>query len=181
MGRAHQFLFLALWLATGLASGQQPGGGEAVPEPKPLTIIRKDGTRVTGHFISVKNGAYTLASVKTGTMIQVPATEVKRVTFDADKKAGMFSMEAWTEKLLASPTLMEAMTRLAEDKQVQAVLDDPKLMKALDEGQYYRVMKDKKIRGLLSNDSVQTIVGGLTGKEAPKEAKPVAGDTTPKR
>ncbi len=134
----------------------------------------KDGSRVYGTIVSLKDGVYTLKSETLGLM----RIDEKQVRLISVKPAGAAPKEtAKTPQTVAVPdvqtiqntlegneALMSMVLSLQDDPDVQALLSDPAAMNALSTGDISSLTANPKFMKLLSNPKIQEIQRSL-GKQ----------------
>ena len=156
--RLEAFLVAALF---GLAFGAQ-----ASP-----TIELKDGSRIEGDIQSVENGVYTLISPSLGT-VHVAQSNIARIDYSggdskAEASSGKTSAhdDAFTRGIQQMQSSMaqdsrtvQSIMSLQSDPQIQALLADPAIMKAIEQGDYSSLLGNPKIQALESNEHLKEIV-----------------------
>lgn len=142
-------------------------GGLASP-----TIELKDGSRIQGEIQSIDNGVYTVLSPSIGT-VHVAQSNIVRIVYSSDVSnapAGPSGKSSAREDALA-PDIQQVQTRLAQDPaamqsimslqsdpQIQAILNDPAIVKAIQEGDYASLLGNAKIKALESNEQVKQLL-----------------------
>lgn len=154
------------WLHSALGAASFAFASGALASP---TIELKDGSRIQGEIQGIVNGAYTVASPSLGT-IHVPQSSVARIVYDgaspeAPAAAGnardtalnrdIQQMEA---SLAQDPATMRSIMSLQSDPQIQAILNDPSIAKAIQEGDYQSLMGNAKIQALESNQTIRQLL-----------------------
>ncbi|UXI70296.1 hypothetical protein [Tahibacter amnicola] len=143
----------------GLASG-------ALASP---AVELKDGSRIEGEIQSITNGVYTVLSPSLGT-VHIPQSSIARIVYDgapAASSAGASSapddglsldIAQIGKRLAQDPDAMQSIMSLQSDPQIQAILADPAITRAIQEGDYASLMANPKIRALESNSRVKQLV-----------------------
>lgn len=156
--------FLQAWLAVaflGLGSG-------VLASP---AIELKDGSRIEGEIQSVDNGVYTVLSPSLGTL-HVAESNIARIEYaDAASKATDSSGKSSTQdapltgeiqKLQASlaqdPAALQSIMSLQSDPQIQAVLSDPAIVKAIQDGDYASLLGNPKIQALDGDEHLKQLL-----------------------
>ena len=135
------------------------------------TIELKDGSRIEGEIQSMENGMYTVLSPSIGT-VHVAQSNIVRIVYSGDVSnaagsSGKSSARDETstrdiQQLQASlaqdPTAVQAIMNLQSDPQIQAVLSDPAIVKAIQEGDYTSLLGNPKIQALESNEKLKQLV-----------------------
>ena len=145
----------------GLASG-------ALASP---TIELKDGSRIEGEIQSIDNGVYTVLSPSIGT-VHVAQSNIVRIVYGGDVSnaagpanksparddASTRGIQQLQTHLVQDPAAMQSIMSLQSDPQIQAVLNDPAIMKAIQEGDYMSLLGNAKIQALESNEHLQQLL-----------------------
>jgi hypothetical protein len=135
------------------------------------TLELKDGSRIEGEIQSIQNGVYTVLSPSIGT-VHVAQSNIVRIVYSSDVSNAAGSSgkspphdEALTRDiqqlqatLAQDPTAVQAIMNLQSDPQIQAVLSDPAIVKAIQEGDYTSLLGNPKIQALESNEHLQQLV-----------------------
>ena len=136
------------------------------------TIELKDGSRIEGEIQGIEKGVYTILSPSIGT-VHVAQSNIVRIVYSDDvSNAGDSSAkkspprdEALTRdiqqvqaSLAQDPATVQAIMSLQSDPQIQAVLSDPAIAKAIQEGDYTSLLGNPKIQALESNEHLKQLV-----------------------
>ncbi|HWR71711.1 MAG TPA: hypothetical protein VN604_00925 [Nitrospirota bacterium] len=142
------FLFL-LFLATGIA---------AAAEIREIEL--KDGTVMVGEVVSLSNGVYTVKTDTLGT-ITIDETKVRAIRqkgeaagFAPDVNAQSRSLQ---ERMLKDREVMSKIESLRSDPDFQKVLNDPAIMKAVNDGDISALTANPEFMKLLQHSTVQDI------------------------
>ena len=65
--------------------------------------------------------------------------------------------QALVKTIAGDPDLLKAVTELQSDPEIQAVLRDPEIMKAVETGDFARLLTSPKVRSLVENEKVQAV------------------------
>ncbi len=138
------------------------------------TIELKDGSRITGEIQSLDKGVYTIVSPSIGT-VHVAQSNIVRIVYSGDV-ANAPSTGAAPDKSAAhddgfthdvqqmqasfarDPATMQSIMSLQSDPQIQAVLNDPAIMKAIQDGDFTSLLSNPKIQALENNEHVKQLV-----------------------
>lgn len=147
--------FAAAWLALASAALASP------------TIELKDGSRIQGDIQGIKDGVYTVMSPSLGA-VQVTQENIARIVYDgssanrsdAPARDGGMSQEIQQvqQRLAQDPEAMKAIMSLQNDPQIQAILNDPAIMQAIEKGDYTSLLDNDKIKALESNPQVNQVL-----------------------
>jgi hypothetical protein len=135
------------------------------------TIELKDGSRIEGEIQGIENGMYTVVSPSLGT-VHVAQSNIVRIVYSGDTSnkvdsAGKSSArdEALTRdiqqvqtRLAQDPAAVQSIMGMQSDPQIQAILSDPAIAKAIQEGDYQSLMGNPKIQALESNEYVKQLL-----------------------
>ena len=135
------------------------------------TIELKDGSRIEGEVQSIENGVYTVLSPSIGT-VHVAQSNIMRIVYsgDASNAAGPSGKSSTRDEALTRD-IQQVQTRLAQDAaamqsimslqsdpQIQAILSDPAIIKAIQEGDFVSLLGNAKIQSLESNEHLQQLL-----------------------
>jgi len=135
------------------------------------TIELKDGSRIEGDIQSIDNGVYTVLSRSIGT-VHVAASNIVRIVYSSETTSAAPSrgtaparddalapdIQQLQTRLAQDPTAMQSIMSLQSDPQIQAILSDPGIMKAIQEGDYMSLLGNAKIQALESNEHVKQLL-----------------------
>jgi hypothetical protein len=135
------------------------------------TIELKDGSRIEGEIQSIENGVYTVLSPSIGT-VHVAQSNIVRIVYSGDvsNAAGSSDKSSARDGALANeiqqqqtrlaqdPAAMQSIMSLQSDPQIQAVLNDPAIAKAIQEGDYTSLLGNAKIQALESNEHLKQLL-----------------------
>ena len=135
------------------------------------TIELKDGSRIEGEIQSIENGVYTVLSPSIGT-VHVAQSNIVRIVYsgDASNAAGSSGkasahddaltrdIQQTQTRLVQDPATMQSIMSLQSDPQIQAILNDPAIVKAIQEGDYMSLLGNAKIQALESNEHLQQLL-----------------------
>jgi hypothetical protein len=135
------------------------------------TIELKDGSRIQGDIQSIDNGVYTVLSPSIG-IVHIAQSNIARVVYSGDTSnaagaSGKSSARdgAMTQdiqqlqtRLAQDPRAMQSIMNLQSDPQVQAILSDPAIAKAIQDGDYMSLLGNAKIQALQNNERVKQLL-----------------------
>ena len=135
------------------------------------TIELKDGSRIEGEIQSIEKGVYTVLSPSLGT-VHVAQSNIVRIVYGGDVSNAADSssksparddtltrdIQQLQASLAQDPTAVQAIMNLQSDPQIQAVLSDPAIVKAIQEGDYTSLLGNPKIQALESNEKLKQLV-----------------------
>ena len=133
-------------------------------------IELKDGSRIEGEIKGIDNGVYTVISPSLGTL-HIAQSNIARIVYSGDVSnanapaksparddAMGADMQQLQARLAQDPAAMQSIMSLQSDPQIQAILSDPAIMKAIQEGDFMSLLSNTKIQALESNEHVKQLV-----------------------
>ncbi|MEP6484900.1 MAG: hypothetical protein ABJB01_10660 [Rudaea sp.] len=135
------------------------------------TIELKDGSRITGDIQSIENGVYTVLSPSIGT-VHVAQSNILRIVYSADvsnptdvsgkpsarDEAVNRDVQQQQLRLAQDPAMMQSIMSLQSDPQIQAILSDPAILKAIQDGDYTSLLANPKIQALDSDEHLKQLI-----------------------
>jgi hypothetical protein len=135
------------------------------------TIELKDGSRIEGEIQSIEKGVYTIVSPSIGT-VHVAQSNIVRIVYSSDVSNAAGSsdkpvahndalardIQQLQASLAQDPAAVKSIMDLQSDPQIQAVLSDPAIVKAIQEGDYTSLLGNAKIQALESNEHLKQLV-----------------------
>lgn len=148
-------------------------GFAAITQAAP-TIELKDGSRIVGDIQGVENGMYIVHSPSIGTL-HVAQSDIARIDYGgsvsnaagpsgespANDAAVAGNIQQLLTGLAQDPATLQSIMSLQSDPQIQSVLNDPAIMKAIQDGDYTRLLGNPKIQSLESDAQVKQLVQQL--------------------
>jgi hypothetical protein len=128
-------------------------------------IILKDGSVLTGEVVSLTNGIYTITSESLGT-IKLEESKVRAIQERASSPSLTTSpvnnitageITSLQEKMVRDKEIMSMIQSLQNDPEFKKLLEDPKIMNAVNTGDVAALTADPRFMKLLSNPTVQKI------------------------
>jgi hypothetical protein len=124
------------------------------------TIELTDGSTIKGQINTLANGVYAVDSDSLG-LIQIPQSRVRSIRYGSGgapqatpSAADLGSLQM---QLMADPQIMNLIGELRSDPQMQALLDDPEIQRAVSAGDIGALINNPKFLDLLNNARVQEI------------------------
>ena len=135
------------------------------------TIELKDGSRIQGEIQGIENGVYTVLSPSLGT-VHVAQSNIVRIVYGGDASNATDSsgkstphddalsrdIQQQTTRLAQDPAAMQSIMSLQSDPQIQAILSDPAIVKAIQDGDYMSLLGNAKIQALESNEHLKQLL-----------------------
>jgi hypothetical protein len=135
------------------------------------TIELKDGSRIQGDIRSFEDGVYTVVSPSIGTL-HIAQENVLRIAYDGsatntassstpspmpDDDLTRTVVQLQTD-LARDPEAMKSIMNLQSDPQIQAILSDPAIARAIQEGDFTSLLANPKIQALESNAQLKQLL-----------------------
>ena len=136
------------------------------------TIELKDGSRIQGEILGIDDGVYAVRSPSIGT-VHVAQSNIARIVYDGDSANGAGvsgksparddgsltrDIQQLQTRLTQDPAAMQSIMSLQSDPQIQAILNDPAIVKAIQDGDYMSLLGNAKIQALESNEHLQQLL-----------------------
>lgn len=135
------------------------------------TIELKDGSRIQGDIQGVENGMYIVLSPSLGT-VRVAQSAIVRIIYSGDVASAADSsakssshddtltrdMQQLQTRLAQDPAAIQSIMSLQSDPQIQAILSDPAIMKAIQDGDYASLLGNPKIRALDGDEHLKQVI-----------------------
>lgn len=137
-----------------------------MPSAASSRIELVDGTAIYGDVVSASNGNYTIRSSTLG-QIEVPESSIRSIRPDGGSDSGSAlsaQLQPIQQQIASSPELMQMVTALQSDPELQAAINDPEFMQLIMSGNLETLQGDPRILRLLANPSIQTIVGKMNNQ-----------------
>jgi len=136
----------------------------STPECAASRIGLVDGTEINGDVLSVSEGRYTIRSATLG-QIELPESSIRFIKPGGGSDSGATTipeLHSIQQAIVNSPELMQIVTALQSDPELQAAINDPELMQLVMSGNFDALQGDPRIRRLLTNPSIKAIVGQMS-------------------
>lgn len=149
--RIGRVLLMVLFALVGLASAAAS------------QIELVDGTKINGELVSVSNGRYVIRSPALGE-IELPASSIRSIMPSGEKpSAGAQGVDFQNiqQQIVSSPELMQLVTAMMSDPEIQSTLKDPEFMQLIMSGDLDTLKNDPRILRLMNNPSMQAILGKM--------------------
>jgi hypothetical protein len=122
-----------------------------------------DGSVITGEVVSLSGGIYTVKSATLGTLrIEASSIRVIRLRGAAAPSYSGGQVKSLEDKMLGDNEIMDLIHALQNDPDLQKVLQDPEVMKAVQTFDIDALMRNPEFMKLLNKQSVQDINKKLT-------------------
>lgn len=117
-----------------------------------------DGSTITGEVSSLNNGVYIIKSDSLGT-IKLEESKIRaiRSKTSGTNAASVQETRALQEKMLSDKEIMGLIQSLQNDPDFKKALEDPEIMKAINEGDVAALTANPAFMKLLNNATVKEI------------------------
>ena len=118
-----------------------------------------DGSVITAEILSLKNGVYTLKSDSLGTF-NVKASKIRALRLNPSAPqphATNPQIHHLQQTMMGNPAIMERISSLLQQADVQAVLSDPAILEAVRTNNFGALLANPKFMQLLNNPTIQGI------------------------
>lgn len=135
-------------------------------------ILLQDGSRLQGKILSMENGTYTLQTSSMG-VIRLKQSQIRSISQDgsgtsnsdplaaASASAGQSAVQALQSSMTNNPGVMTMIMSLQNDPDMQAVLSDPEVMRAIQNFDLEALKNHPKIKKLMQNSKIRDISGSV--------------------
>lgn len=131
-----------------------------------------DGSVILGKIVSYGGGVFTIRSDTLGT-ITLGKDKIRDIRIEASGASSNHTagqggtllknrVKVLQESMAKNPDILESISSLQNDPDVQQVLKDPELMKAINSGDIQKLMSSHKFMKLLNKQEIKQISGELT-------------------
>jgi len=117
-----------------------------------------DGSVITGEVVSLSGGIYTIRSTTLGTL-RLEASKVRVIRMQGSSAQGDVGgrVKSLEQKMLGDNEIMDVIRALQNDPDLQKILHDPEIMKAVETGDIAALMRNPDFMKLLNKQAVQDI------------------------
>jgi hypothetical protein len=149
-------LFILIAVVSGNATGNEP-----------VQIQLIDGSMISGQITSFREGVYILQSDSLGT-IKVDESQIKLIRMDSHGTTQWEPVNApngsvdntiqdLQKSMTQNPQIMEMIQTLQNDPEIQPLIKDEGIMKAVTAGDINTLMSDPEFIKIFENPSIQQI------------------------
>jgi hypothetical protein len=128
-------------------------------------IVLQDGSIISGEVMSLNKSIYTIKSDALGT-IKIEETKIRSiqektlptsVDISARPTATTGEIKSLEEKMMSDKEIMNLILTLQNDPDFKKLMEDPKIMQAVNAGDVATLTSDARFMKLLNNKTVQEI------------------------
>jgi hypothetical protein len=131
----------------------------------------KDGSVVSGTISDFTNGIYTVISPSLGT-VQIRQEEIQNIVYggsshaasgQGDAGVSQDQIQAIQKSMAQDPGMMSLIQALQNDPEMQALLADPEITRAVAAGDFAALLNNRKILQLMEDPKIKAIVRKAEG------------------
>lgn len=156
-------------LLVGLLAAALLGFAAGVPASPTIELV--DGSRIQGEILGIQDGVYTVHTPTLGDL-HVEQSNIVRIVYSggASSESGASApssardtetasqIRQLQESLAQDPQTMASILSLQSDPQIQALLSDPAIAQAIQDGDYASLLANPKIQALENNQNVKQLL-----------------------
>ncbi|MBL6690443.1 MAG: hypothetical protein ISP91_08630 [Pseudomonadales bacterium] len=127
-------------------------------------IVLEDGSRINGKVLSMTGGSYQVQTesmgvitIDKGKILSISQGSQPAISSDSAMQAGQSAVQNLQTSIASDQRLMTSIRQLQSDPDMQAVLSDPELMRAVQSFDLQTLQNHPKIKKLMNNSNVQSI------------------------
>jgi hypothetical protein len=131
--------------------------GSAKAEMREIEL--NDGSVIAGEIISLSDGIYTVRSASLGTL-RIEASRIRVIRAPGattSQNNSSSQVDSLRNEMLSDAEIMNAIRTLQNDPDVQKILQDPEIIKAIREGDIGALMRNPEFMKLLDKQSIRDI------------------------
>jgi len=140
-------------------------------------IKLKDGSQIIGEVISANNGEYTVRTENLGEVSindeNILSIQAAGLSTNADASSAFGSanlkeqVQSVQSQIVNDGAIMDDIKALSENKEIQAILQNPELMSTIMSFDEKRIQNDPSVKKLLERKDVQDIMKQIESKITP--------------
>ena len=119
-------------------------------------IELNDGSVLYGEVVSLKDGVYTLKMSSLGT-VTIEDSKIRAIRIKTANKTTKEQIQAMQLLMLSDKEIINMLTSLKNDPDVQKILEDPEIIKAVNSGDLETLLSNPKFIKFLSNPTILDI------------------------
>ena len=176
---------------------------EPVATPTKVVIQLKDQSQVVGEMVGLRDGVYQVRTESLG-ILRIPQSNIAGIVFDRSALAGERpvagsgpaaagqptgaaagadaspDLAPLFKSITSNPDLMGKIEGLKEDADIQAVVNDPEIMKAVASGNFKALLENEKVKALMDNPQIQSLTKEVAATPPAVPAPPPQKRAAPK-
>jgi len=119
-------------------------------------IQLKDGSVIYGEIISFSSGVFTLRSKDLGT-VKIEESKIQAIRSRVPVAGKGDQIQQLQQRMMSDEEVVQMILSLQNDPDVQKILEDPEIMKAVNAGDINALLSNPKFMKLLENPTIQDI------------------------
>jgi hypothetical protein len=119
-------------------------------------IQLKDGSVIYGEIVSFSGGVFTLKSKDLGT-VRIEESKIRTIRSGAPGGGKQDQIQQLQQKMISDEEVVQMILSLQNDPDVQKILQDPEIMKAVNAGDINALLSNPKFMKLLENPAIHEI------------------------
>ncbi|MGD9075056.1 MAG: hypothetical protein PVJ69_07580 [Desulfobacteraceae bacterium] len=119
-------------------------------------IELKDGSVIYGEIVSFSGGVFTLRSKGLGT-VKIEESKIRAIRSGSREGGKQGQIQQLQKRMMSDKEVVEMILSLQNDPDVQKILQDPEIMKAVNAGDMDALLSNPKFMKLLENPTIHEI------------------------
>ena len=119
-------------------------------------IELKDGTVIYGEIVSFSGGVFTLRPKGLGT-VKIEESKIRVIRSGTREGGKQGQIQQLQKRMMSDKEVVEMILSLQNDPDVQKILQDPEIMKAVNAGDMDALLSNPKFMKLLENPTIHEI------------------------
>ena len=119
-------------------------------------IELKDGTVIYGEIVSFSGGVFTLRPKGLGT-VKIEESKIRVIRSGTREGGKQGQIQQLQKRMMSDKEVVEMILSLQNDPDVQKILQDPEIMKAVNSGDMDALLSNPKFMKLLENPTIHEI------------------------
>jgi hypothetical protein len=111
---------------------------------------------IYGEIVSFSGGVFTLRSKDLGT-VRIEESKIRTIRSGAGGGGKQDQIQQLQQKMMSDEDVVQMILSLQNDPDVQKILQDPEIMKAVNAGDMNALLSNPKFMKLLENPTIQDI------------------------
>ncbi|UCB49313.1 MAG: hypothetical protein JSW56_19790 [Deltaproteobacteria bacterium] len=116
----------------------------------------KDGSVIYGEIVSFSGGTFTLRSKSFGT-VEIDESKIRAIRSRVPVGGKGDQIQQLQQRIMSDEEVVQMILSLQNDPDVQKILQDPEIMKAVNSGDINALLSNPKFMKLLENPTIQDI------------------------
>jgi hypothetical protein len=116
----------------------------------------KDGSVIYGEIVSFSGGTFTVRSKSFGT-VEIDESKIRAIRSKVPVGRKRDQIQQLQQKMVSDEEVVQMILSLQNDPDVQNILKDPEIMKAVNAGDINALLSSPKFMKLLENPTIQDI------------------------